>query len=65
MTNSNFTYGTAKMHQFFVTNEYRSDMISAFSVISWSELSDGNFGCPVGLSIIPAIRQRVGQHDMQ
>lgn len=41
MTNSNFTYATAKMHQLFLSNEYRSDMISAFSVISWFELSDG------------------------
>ena len=41
MTNSNFMYATAKMHQLFVTDEYRSDMISAFSVISLSELSDG------------------------
>ena len=41
MTNCNFTYATAKMHQLFHTNEYRSDLISAFSVNSWSELDDG------------------------
>ena len=41
MTNCNFTYATAKMHQLFLTNEYRSDLISAFSDNSWSELDDG------------------------
>ena len=41
MTNCNFTYATAKMHHLFLTNEYRSDLISAFSVNSWSELDDG------------------------
>ena len=41
MTNSNFTFATSKLHQLFLTNEYRSDVISAFSVSSWSELNDG------------------------
>ena len=41
MTNSNFTFATSKLHQLFLTNEYRSDVISAFSASSWSDLNDG------------------------
>ena len=41
MTNTNFTFATAKLHQLFLSNEYRSDVISAFSESSWSELNDG------------------------
>ena len=41
MTNCNFTHPMAKVHHLFLSNEYRSDLISAFSVTSWSELSDG------------------------
>ena len=42
MTNSNFcTFATSKLHQLFLTNECRSDVISAFSASSWSELNDG------------------------
>ena len=37
MTNSNFTFATSKLHQLFLTNEYRSDVISAFSASSWSD----------------------------
>ena len=41
MTNSNFTFATSKLHQLFLTNEHRSDVFSAFSASSWSELNDG------------------------
>ena len=41
MSNSNFTFATSELHQLFLTNEYRSDVISAFSASSWSELNDG------------------------
>ena len=41
MTNSNFTFAKSQLHQLFLTNEYRSDVISAFSASSWSELNDG------------------------
>ena len=41
MSNSNFTFATSELHQLFLPNEYRSDVISAFSASSWSELNDG------------------------
>ena len=37
MTNSDFSFATAKMHHLFLTDEYRSEVITAFSVSSWSE----------------------------
>ena len=41
MSNSNFTFATSKLHQLFLTNDYRSDIISAFSASSWLEIDDG------------------------
>lgn len=41
MTNTNFIFATAKLHQLFLSNGYRSDVISAFSESSWSEINDG------------------------
>jgi hypothetical protein len=51
MTNTNFTFATAKLHQLFLSNEYRSDVISAFSESLWSELTSFNYS-PPPLSII-------------
>ena len=41
MTNRDFTAATAKLHQLFLTQEYRSDVISSFGVCSWLDLNDG------------------------
>lgn len=47
MTNRDFTNATAKLHQLFSTQEYRSDLISSFGASSWSGLNDGQqtLGC--------------------
>ena len=49
MINSNFTFATSKLHQLFLTNDYRSDIISAFSASSWLEIDDGQrtLGAPL------------------
>ena len=36
LTNKNFTNATSKLHELFITNEYRSDIISVFNVEKWS-----------------------------
>ena len=41
MTNKNFTCATGKLHELFLTNEYRSDIISAFNVEKWSDVHAG------------------------
>lgn len=41
MSNQDFTCATAKLHELFLTQEYRSDVISSFGVESWAELNDG------------------------
>ncbi len=41
MANRDFTTATAKLHQLFSTQEYRSDLISTFGAPCWSELNDG------------------------
>ena len=41
MTGKNFTCAISKLHQLFLSQEYRSDMISAFGVEKWCEISDG------------------------
>ena len=41
MTNRDFTAATAKLHELFLTQEYRSDVISSFGVCSWLDLNDG------------------------
>lgn len=37
----NFTCITGKLHELFITEEYRSDIVSAFCVKEWSDLDDG------------------------
>ncbi len=41
MTNKNFTCATAKLHELFLTNEYRSCIISAFNVEKWLDVNAG------------------------
>ena len=41
-TNRDFTRTTAKLHELFMKQEYRSDLISSFGVSCWSELNDGH-----------------------
>ena len=41
MTNKNFTCATAKVNELFITNEYRSDVMSAFNVGHWSGIDGG------------------------
>ena len=41
MSASDFTKVTGKLNELFLTNEYRSDIITAFNLQSWSELSYG------------------------
>jgi hypothetical protein len=47
MTNKNFTCATAKVNELFITNEYRSDVISAFNVGQWSDINS----CQRSLSV--------------
>jgi hypothetical protein len=41
ITSKNFTCATGKLHELFMTNEYRSDIISAFNVEKWSDVNVG------------------------
>lgn len=41
MTNKDFTCAISKMQHLFLSQEYRSDVISAFNVTSWLEIDDG------------------------
>lgn len=41
MTSKDFTNAISKLHQLFLSQEYRSDMISAFGVEKWCDISDG------------------------
>ena len=44
VTNKEFTWATARVHQMFLTQEYRSDIITAFGVQKWIEIDDGQRG---------------------
>ena len=50
------------MHQLFLTNEYRSDLISAFSDNSWSELDDGQrtFGSQLVFHLLQLFANELG-----
>ncbi len=41
MSAANITQVTGKLNELFLTNEYRSDIMTAFNVRSWSELNCG------------------------
>jgi hypothetical protein len=41
MTNRDFTATTTKLHELFLTQEYRSDLITSFGVSCWSDINDG------------------------
>ncbi|CAB4017276.1 Hypothetical predicted protein [Paramuricea clavata] len=41
ITNREFTWATGKLHQLFLTHEYRSNVVSAFGVTKESEIDDG------------------------
>ena len=41
MTNRDFTYTTAKLHELFLTQDYRNDLISTFGVSRWSDIDGG------------------------
>ena len=41
MTNRDFTATTTKLHELFLTQEYRSDLIISFGVSCWSDINDG------------------------
>ena len=41
MTNRDFTSTTAKLHELFLTQDYRNDLISTFRVSRWSDIDDG------------------------
>ena len=41
MTNKDFTCATSKLQLLFLSQEYRSDLISAFNVRKWTEIDDG------------------------
>lgn len=40
MTNKDFTCAISKLHHLFLTQEYRSDVISTFNVTKWLEIDD-------------------------
>jgi hypothetical protein len=44
VTNKEFTWATARVHKMFLTQEYRSDIITAFRVQKWIEIDDGQRG---------------------
>ncbi|CAB4000358.1 Hypothetical predicted protein [Paramuricea clavata] len=41
MSAANFTQVTRKLNELFLTNEYRSDIMTAFNLRNWSELTCG------------------------
>ena len=41
MTKRDFIAATTKLHELFLTQEYRRDVISSFGVCSWLDLNDG------------------------
>ena len=41
LSNKEFTWATAKVHQLFLTQEYRSDIVTAFGVRKWVQIDDG------------------------
>ena len=41
LSNKEFTWVTAKVHQLFLTQEYRSDIVTAFGVRKWVQIDDG------------------------
>ena len=41
MTNANFTFATARIHELFFTSAYRSDLMKAFNVNKWQDINDG------------------------
>ena len=41
MTNRDFTAATTKLHELFLTQEYRSDLVSFFGASCWSDINDG------------------------
>ena len=69
MTNGNITYVTAKVNELFITNEYRSDIISAFNVGKWSDINIGQRSLGVQLLFhiyqlfAAEVRKRVQQQE--
>ena len=41
VTNREFTWATGKLHQLFLTQQYRSYVVSDFGVQKWIEIDDG------------------------
>lgn len=41
LSSANFTKTTAKLHELFMTNEYRSDITTAFHIQKWSDITCG------------------------
>ena len=62
MTNRDFTAATAKLHELFLTQEYRSDLISSFWASCWSEIKDGQrtLGFELVLNIFQLFSEELG-----
>ena len=62
MTNRDFTASTARLHELFLTQEYRSDLISSFGVSCWSEINNGQrtLGFKLVLNIFQLFSEELG-----
>ena len=41
MSNRDFTFATSRIHSLFQSDDYRSDMLTAFNICGWSKMTDG------------------------
>ena len=41
LTNKEFTFATTQVHKMFSSNEYRSDLLTAFQLKRWTDIDDG------------------------
>ena len=62
MTNRDFNAATAKLHELFLTQEYRNDLISFFGASCWSNINDGQrtLGFKLMLNIFQLFREELG-----
>ena len=62
MTNRDFTASTARLHELFLTQEYRSDLTSSFGVSCWSEINNSQrtLGFKLVLNIFQLFIEELG-----
>ena len=50
ITNKEFTFATTQVHKMFSSNEYRSDLLTAFQLRKWTDIDDGKITLGVQLT---------------